>query len=128
MLELKFKRLNVITNFETKVYDAFQNEDYEIRINGYKKNPMGVFGSQQNIVCIAVKKPDDLNVLEMDYICKHMNKRKSFLTAFVMVSDLKSDKNVGKLTSFAKAVKETILTLPDINDEDFYFIAMKSIF
>lgn len=127
MPEVLFKRLNVITQFETQVDRALQNEDYPLNFSGRSRSSRDRDAfSGFGVTCAAVKKPVELNQLEMDYIVKHFNMRKSYTSSFVQVADIKEGKKLGKFTAFAKLIMDGITAHEESSNDDFYFVVMRS--
>ena len=123
-----FKRLNVISAFETAVDKALVDDDHHLQFSGYMKNDMQRYGYVNSVHCIAIKKPVDLNEKEALYITKHFNMRKTYKSAFIKVSDLANGKHTGKLSSFAKAVRTSLIQTNEINEDDVYFLILRNRF
>lgn len=127
MPEPLFKRLNVISNFEERVDSALQNEFYPLLFSGRSRSSRdrdAFFGF--GVTCAAVKKPVILNQLEMDYIVKHFNMRKSYTSLFAKVQDITEGKKLGKFTGFAKLMAKRIVEEENSSNDDVYFLVMRS--
>lgn len=112
------KRLNVITEFESIVDRELLNEMYPV-VTGSSRFSNGKY-------CIAVPKPAIMNQKEQDYIKQHFNMRKSFISGFFTLQQIKEGKRLGDLGSFAKNIAGHIERYISGEPEAMYFLVSRS--
>ena len=108
------KRLNVISDFETKVDRALMDESYEMSF------------SVSGFVGVAVAAGTGLNGKEKQYIAEHFGMRKTYTCAFVRFGDLLKPKTGFKFNSVYANLHRYLSTFKGCSDNDEYFIVFKA--
>lgn len=110
----EMKRLNVISDFETKVDRALMNEWYAFSLSAH------------GFVGVAVAADVELNGKEKEYIVKHYSMRKSYSCAFVRHGELTNPKPGFKFNDAYADLHRNLSNNPGCSDNDEYFIVFRA--